>query len=109
MPRIINNDIIDPWLARLYRIIEAERADQDAQWGGPEHDDALTPEQWLLVLSRHVGLGAMDAGRIDPVIWRRQIKRVCATALAAMEADARKHPAEYGMVMPPPYQKGSGV
>lgn len=63
-----------------------ERIAQDQQWGGPDHDDTHTPTDWVAILSRHVGLSAMDAGQIDPAIWRRQMIRVAAVAIAALES-----------------------
>lgn len=38
----------------VYDDIKAERARQDAKWGGPEHDDELPPEEWLEFIKSHV-------------------------------------------------------
>ena len=35
------------------RAIRQERARQDAQWGGPEHDDLHTPDEWRIILREH--------------------------------------------------------
>jgi len=37
----------------VYKQIKAERRVQDAQWGGPEHDDNHTLSQWLDIIDRH--------------------------------------------------------
>jgi hypothetical protein len=93
VPRIDpTGEIIDPFLTRLYRLIEAERCDQDSMHGGPAHDDTLDPRQWTCILARHVGLSTMDAGVYDLTIWRRQMVRIAATALAALEAELRRDP-----------------
>lgn len=82
--------------------VAAERARQDGLFGGPEHDDAHSATDWVAILVRHVGLAVDDgspagiclldnpvAGH-DPARYRRQMVRVAAVAIAALETFDRK-------------------
>lgn len=86
--------------------VSAERGRQDELWGGPAHDDAHGANDWIAILARHVGLAAFDGGphgvcRADgvpvahhePERFRRQMVRVAAVALAAVEAHDRRQEA----------------
>ena len=67
--------------------LSAERDAQDAKWGGPAHDDGHGPDAWVALLARHLGLAVNDGGAgYDPARYRRQLVRVAATAVAALEA-----------------------
>jgi hypothetical protein len=76
-------------LERVLSEVRQERAMQDSLWGGPAHDDLHTPAGWMAVLCRHLGLAADDAGGIDPARFRRQMVRVAALAVAAVESRDR--------------------
>ncbi len=82
--------------------VAAERARQDALFGGAEHDDQHSVTHWIAILCRHVGLATDDgspdnvclldhqlAGH-DPARYRRQLVRVAAVAIAALESYERK-------------------
>jgi hypothetical protein len=71
---------------RIYGEITTERQCQDARWGGPECDDALSVNDWVAVLARHLGLAASDNGQVDALRYRKQLVRVAATAVAALES-----------------------
>ncbi|MCC6419517.1 MAG: hypothetical protein IT429_14890 [Gemmataceae bacterium] len=72
--------------------VREERQQQDARWGGPEHDDRHSPWDWVAITVRHLGLAAEDGGQgVDPVRYRRQMIRVAALAVAAVEALDRTH------------------
>lgn len=86
----------------ILRQIEAERARQDDLWGGAAHDDTHRPSDWLVILVRHVGLAAYDGspsdvchkteatGGYDVGRYRKQLVRVAAVAVAALEAFDRR-------------------
>ncbi len=82
--------------------ITAERERQDALFGGPGHDDTHTATDWGAIIMRHLGL-CFDDGKpadvclmsdhcagYDPVRYRRQLVRVAAVAVAALETFDRK-------------------
>ncbi len=71
----------------IFRDIDRERSLQDARWGGPAHDDQHTVSDWIALLTRHAGLAASDGIQApDLERYRRQLVRVAAWAVAAMEA-----------------------
>ena len=90
----------------VYDEIREEREEQDAQWGGAEHDDEHTRIDWIRFIAEH--LGKALGGRvevIDEVHWftatisgsvgamsefRRQMIRVAALAVAAVESLDRR-------------------
>jgi hypothetical protein len=61
----------------------AERQRQDAQWGGPEHDDTHHPTEWLGFVNKqiHTNVG---------VDVRDRLVKVAALALAGIESIDRK-------------------
>ena len=79
----------------LFSEINVERQMQDALWGGPQNDDQHSARDWVAILCRHVGL-SMDDGQIpvDSVRFRRQMVRVAALAVAAIESIDRRYPRE---------------
>ena len=64
-----------------------ERLAQDEKYGGPDHDDDHTPLEWSDFISDHAERGSgydlKDRG------FRRQMVRVIALAVAAIEASDR--------------------
>lgn len=73
----------------LYLALDVERAYQDALWGGPSHDDGHTPRDWVALACRHLGLAVDDSRGHDQGRWRRQMLRVAALCLAAVESQDR--------------------
>lgn len=67
--------------------ISEERARQAAEWGGAAHDDGHDPFDWLLYLSKH--LTKASAFARSPDGYRRQLVRVAALAIAAVESRDR--------------------
>lgn len=78
----------------IFDEINAERVTQDSQWGGPSHDDGHTLNEWIAIIVRHVGLAASDGGDEVAKRFRRQMIRVAALAVAAVESLDRKNSAE---------------
>lgn len=80
--------------------VRAERRRQDAQWGGPEHDDTHTPLDWLKFLSYHWAearaAGCPERGDARPGEYRRKLIVIEALARAARESfdRLRAHPFE---------------
>lgn len=81
--------------------VGCERYNQDREHGGPIHDDTHTYNDWTAILTRHLGLAASDRAEVDPVRWRKQMIRVAALAVAAVQSHDRKTTAGR-------YEKGSG-
>lgn len=73
--------------ARTLADIEKERADQDAKWGGPDHDDTHTPSDWLDYLFKHSQMASR--AKSDPSEYERQLVRIAALAIAALESHRR--------------------
>jgi hypothetical protein len=82
--------------------VSAERDRQDAMFGGSSHDDTHSATDWGAILIRHLGL-AFDDGKpadvclmndhcagYDSARYRRQMVRVAAIAVAALEVFHRK-------------------
>lgn len=69
-----------------------ERATQDRKWGGPTHDDEHSARDWVFFVARHVHR-ALDGDDFDRRHWRKQMVRVAALAIAAIEWADRRHEA----------------
>ncbi len=86
----------------VYDEIKAERAAQDAQWGGPAHDDEHRPSDWIGYLCTHIAkAGGYEPGKlrlagpaVDLILngprFRKQMVRVAALAVAAIESYDRR-------------------
>jgi hypothetical protein len=79
-------------IGKILTEITAERHAQDALWGGPGHDDGHSPSDWIALLARHLGLAVDDGtpNRSDPERRRKQLVRLAALAVAAIEAHDRR-------------------
>lgn len=66
----------------------SERYQQDRQWGGAAHDDQHGSHDWIAYLSKHLGKAVVWP--FDLITFRKQMVRVAALAVAAIEwADRR--------------------
>jgi hypothetical protein len=77
--------------------IEAERARQDAQWGGPAHDDEHSLWDWFGYIKRQVTLAGFGAewahlrGKsITSSMQRERLIKIAGLAVAAIESLDRK-------------------
>lgn len=82
--------------------IEAERRRQDELFGGADHDSKHSLAQWLVIIMTHVGLAGWDGSpddvclpneatrKYDPERYRKELIRVAAVAVAALEDFERK-------------------
>lgn len=74
---------------RIFGEVDAERTAQDAQWGGPAHDDKHTPEGWLYRIDQQAGkfryedAGGPGAPNADA---RARFVKIAALATAAVES-----------------------
>lgn len=66
---------------QIYKDISVERDAQDAEHGGPEHDDAHSLNDFVAFIARHAGR-AVDAPLAEQ---RKQMIRVAALAVAVVE------------------------
>lgn len=83
---------IDP---KLLQEIAAERVLQRAEWS-EQHDRAKRPADWIAIISRHIGLAVNDGGSFDLARYRRQLIRLAALSIAAVEnLDYTLPPKEY--------------
>jgi len=57
-----------------------------------KHDDSHSPIDWIAILICHLGAACADEARIDADRFRKQMTRVAAVALAAIESFDRTHP-----------------
>lgn len=69
---------------RIFRDVKAERARQDAQWGGPAHDDEHELADWLSYIEQQAGA----AYRNDAP--RERLVKIAALAVAAIESLDRR-------------------
>lgn len=71
-------------MPNIIQRIVAERARQDQQWGGPEHDDGHGPRVWEDILSDHVTRLTDVSG--DPATdYRDRMVKIAAIAVAAVQ------------------------
>lgn len=75
-------------MERIFGQIQAERAHQDALWGGPVHDDTHGIQNWISYIVVYLGRAAgpeTDWGRDLPIV-RPLLIKVAALAVAAIQA-----------------------
>ena len=68
----------------IYPLIDHERTYQDSMYG-PVHDDTHTPSDWISYIVKH----ATKANAQPDEVFKRQMVRVAALAVAAIEAHDR--------------------
>lgn len=90
----------DAFPALIVGQVFEERARQDRQWGGPEHDDARHPLEWFEYIGKQLGMMATHAAanggparlhHKDPEI-RARMTKIAALAMAALASMERKDP-----------------
>lgn len=85
----------------LYAELETERCCQDFKHGGPGNDDRLSEADWIAIACRQLGLAANDRAEDSPERFRRQMVRLAALAVAAVEANDRRHGIDKGRIVRP--------
>lgn len=66
--------------------ITAERERQDAKWGGAEHDDQKSPNDFIQHIQDYAGWARVMAGMGSVEKLRKRLIQVAALAVAAVEA-----------------------
>jgi hypothetical protein len=70
----------------IFSEVNDERERQDAKWGGPEHDDENTVNDWCEYIVTHSRMGRKGGS------WfRTKMVHVAALAIAAIESFDRKN------------------
>lgn len=72
-------------MERIIEEIRAERAAQDAQWGGPEHDDEHGMDEFANFMA--IQLAKSDYGHSPD--FRARFIKIAALAVAAVESHDR--------------------
>ena len=67
----------------INREIEIEREKQDRLWGGKDHDAINTSNDWIAILTKHVGRAVYWPW--TPERFRQQMIVIAALAVAAVE------------------------
>lgn len=77
---------------KIIEQIVSERESQITDRGFTEDkDDLYKSNDWIALLARHVGFAAKDGDQLfSAEIYRRELIRVAATAMAAIESFDRK-------------------
>ena len=65
-----------------------ERISQDKKWGGSTHDDQHSIFDWVIFIRHHTNRAVGGRAEDD---YRKQMVRVAALAVAAIQAFDRKH------------------
>ena len=73
--------------------IEAERKRQDAQWGGPAHDDGHDRFDWCRFIERFLSLADRPGNAAASEIFEAQMVKIAALAIAAVQSSRRKRDA----------------
>ena len=73
---------------KLFREIRVEREAQDAQWGGPAHDDGHPTTDFLDYIAAKTDLARGEIHRIEKT--RARLIQIAAIAVAAVESLDRK-------------------
>lgn len=69
--------------------VVAERQRQDQKWGGPQHDDQKSPNDFVQHIEDYAGWARVMAGMGSFDKYRRRMAQVAALAGAAIEASDR--------------------
>lgn len=70
--------------------VAAERARQDAKWGGPAHDDQHSTAEFVQLIIDYAGWSRVMYGMNSQDRTRRRLIQVAALAVAAVESIDRK-------------------
>jgi len=74
----------------IFDEIENERNKQDAQWGGPEHDDTHSTFEFRLQIDRQAGFIQHNPQSVADD--RQRLIKIAALAFAAVQSIDRKNP-----------------
>jgi hypothetical protein len=74
---------------QIFSEIEAERIRQDSQWGGAQHDDTHSVENWSEYIDKQTYY-ANECGDSDLADARQRFVKAAALAVAAIESIDRR-------------------
>lgn len=80
----------NPEWTDLYDEIRDERSRQDVKWGGSEHDDDHSVNDFIAYIVKHAGRAVEEPKNVQ----RRQMIRVAALAVAVIEKIDRSYQPE---------------
>lgn len=72
----------------VYGLIDEERKYQQVKWGGDQRDRTVHPMWWLVYLMKFLGKLSTAAVNGNGAEYKRQLVKVAALCVAALEADA---------------------
>lgn len=76
---------------KIFKQIEAERKHQDSKWGA-EFDDRNTPYNWAAYIAQYSTRNLIGDPRVaSEVLFRADMVKVAALAVAAIESINRRH------------------
>jgi len=80
---------------KILRLIAEERSRQDAQWGGPSHDDRHTPLEWMDYIGQQLekfakNLIVRGENYCTTPDARQRFVKIAALSVAALESFERK-------------------
>ena len=79
------SELTEGQMAQIFNEIEDERLHQDEKWGGPEHDDTHSPEEWWAILFDHCDR-LVDSGGQAEGDYRERLIKIAAIAVAAIQS-----------------------
>jgi hypothetical protein len=88
-----DNDYYEPPKPDIYDEIQNERQRQDKKWGGAKHDDEHAYRDFVEFIKRHANKATYNPNDLDYVdlpTFRKQMIRVAALAVAAIESHDRR-------------------
>jgi len=77
-------------LDTIFAGIMRRRAEQDKQWGGPEHDDTHTPREWCELIQKFRNRAELMGTRGRHENYENALFDILALATAAIESSRRK-------------------
>jgi hypothetical protein len=86
---LTDETVLDCIFARVMRL----RAEQDAEHGGPEHDDTHTPAEWLSFIRKFAARAETHTGEAVDVgdeAWEMALFHIQALCVAAIQSSMRK-------------------
>ncbi len=87
--KIDSYDVIPPvQMLQILKVLN-ERRRQDAKWGGAEHDDRHSRDEWTRLICRIVVEGVMNSGPTDENLIKGLVE-TAAVAVAWLEAIERR-------------------
>lgn len=75
----------------IFALISRERAIQDEEWGGAEHDDSHERLDWINFIEKQCRIIRMGERPYQLDDYESRLVKIAAIAIAAIESDRRLH------------------